>query len=1671
MVEFLLGKIELANKKNAIDKALVVAAGNGHEDIVKLLLKKGANVNAKDEYDKTPLIRAAQNGHKDIVELLLEREELTNKEDVIAKALIYAAVGGHKDIVKLLLKKGADVNVEDIYDRTPLICAAQNDHKEIVKLLLENGADVNVEDIDKFVCFAKRYKLEHEFHKEPIERSKNGFRVLISHLLNKKEGFEEKYNTKEEVRTILANSGSNIKEDLYKILNEEFIKSFISPDNLLKDKDKHYLKEFFICKSSSNQSSPHALFNIKSAIGGDDKPFSSLTSPSQEPIKKNIILDENSFKLFNKEEIPINRKKQIVENLVQNGFNVFLYCQDNEFINLKDKTNEEIEESLNKGLGQYSLNEKLLEKLVKHGPSIATDNIFLPNGNQLITNYALSLISDYGNHNSDASYNLLNNLDLEKTEIIIKGLLNEEIIVQNALNPAQIDNTSASNPDQRKNTIYISKTGDNIKIDDESGGKAQTFNMEIAGEVLSGVNPESLKVRDVIFELKIKSKSGITLTAIKKVEFTKEEEINIIQDQDLDQYKKATDGAYVRFTSNLRAKKGKRLYSIDAQEELVGVLGDATDLVIKRGDDGFFYATSQTDKEISYVLKADKSISVENKLSDENPIQKIINDYKNKDFVMTIGANYEMPKIEKGDIKAWKEKVYNKRSGACRHRVAVVYDKIINQHPDQKGNVRITGINGNHVILEARADSRSNWIGINLGGAEANLNYNEPKNKSKTKSEIRPSQSFLQDHKSNSASSSSKDSLNKSTPSNSIFLKLFKSFKSFISNISKRLSVSKKIRISPETDNTILAENNTNQGSETQEYKAASDLVLLANHPREHQHAADNANPRQEGEDFIKDKIIELLKSKKQPSKINSLESLESKITIDKLASKKTLLVNKNHKDISLLTLTKLRKDGFEQDKIFYLNNPSQVFQTKHLNISKAEEAASLAEKQEAEILPSSKFKKFLENQTEDCTIIIDWSAFSNKQILALNTILDKEPTFEGQKIPNPTIISIATEIPNDASFISRHNECLKISDDIDIKSAIAIRDVAELEAVEIDPILASQTNLNQTITIDLQGFPDWKQKLFGSIALNKDKIEWSKSEFCQKLEEGYHDFKIINISKSAKEEFKQELKLAKSSGYYDYFGYKFSSNLTVNFVENNLDFSQFFKEETRAEETRTEKTEEAAQSRTLQINCKERSTITNIPDHCQIINSYNFDFLLKEKEIKDRSYSEKEGLIVRHKDKELNLFLTSKLSDQQYYCLCEEALKHNVTLNLYLAESVELPTSIKTESIRTTDNPSQTATSDLSQTATSDLAINSDRSQNRPQIFVSNNPEMALQEIKKEHKDLYAVIDTEDYNYSDLFKKTEFKINGNSFTDFKEVESEFYQMLKEGKKIVLKGEFSDDFLEILHPILGGRDPAIKISDNLILLIEDKTALKDQEISYLKFLDKKDYQVKEYEPILKTTSIANMESGKIYSEDDFQQSKEKSDEFIKQRKEDLVNILKEDHLVQMVGHSGVGKTQLVKRLEEDSGRKYVVYNEIANFEKWANDTSDKVKILFIDESNIEDSHLTKFSPLKDKDKENIKILHNRKFYELGKNHKVIFARNPENYSASRNTQKLFDQDVKSLYLRDFPSCYIYEEILKAPIYDQLLEQNLRIYVKPDLVGLVVVELVGMLVAVLALDVG
>jgi len=50
--------------------ALMIASFYGHKEVVELLLKKGADVNAKDKNGRTALMIASKKGHKEIVELL-----------------------------------------------------------------------------------------------------------------------------------------------------------------------------------------------------------------------------------------------------------------------------------------------------------------------------------------------------------------------------------------------------------------------------------------------------------------------------------------------------------------------------------------------------------------------------------------------------------------------------------------------------------------------------------------------------------------------------------------------------------------------------------------------------------------------------------------------------------------------------------------------------------------------------------------------------------------------------------------------------------------------------------------------------------------------------------------------------------------------------------------------------------------------------------------------------------------------------------------------------------------------------------------------------------------------------------------------------------------------------------------------------------------------------------------------------------------------------------------------------------------------------------------------------------------------------------------------------------------------------------------------------------------
>ena len=90
---------------------LIAAAFKGDTETVRLLLDKGANVNAKDEDGGTALMFASVNGHTDTVKMLLKRganPNITAKSSSgTVSALIYAKRMGHEEIVNILKKAGA----------------------------------------------------------------------------------------------------------------------------------------------------------------------------------------------------------------------------------------------------------------------------------------------------------------------------------------------------------------------------------------------------------------------------------------------------------------------------------------------------------------------------------------------------------------------------------------------------------------------------------------------------------------------------------------------------------------------------------------------------------------------------------------------------------------------------------------------------------------------------------------------------------------------------------------------------------------------------------------------------------------------------------------------------------------------------------------------------------------------------------------------------------------------------------------------------------------------------------------------------------------------------------------------------------------------------------------------------------------------------------------------------------------------------------------------------------------------------------------------------------------------------------------------------------------------------------------------------------------------------
>ena len=133
--------------------SLHLMALDGNLEMVKYLLKNGANSKAIDLIGRTPLHCAVQAGHYHVVKYLSQTADISAIDENGCNPLHYASMGDYLDIVEYLLTYNIDINTKDTKGLTALHYASKYNNFNIVQCLLNHGADLELKDNYGYTAF------------------------------------------------------------------------------------------------------------------------------------------------------------------------------------------------------------------------------------------------------------------------------------------------------------------------------------------------------------------------------------------------------------------------------------------------------------------------------------------------------------------------------------------------------------------------------------------------------------------------------------------------------------------------------------------------------------------------------------------------------------------------------------------------------------------------------------------------------------------------------------------------------------------------------------------------------------------------------------------------------------------------------------------------------------------------------------------------------------------------------------------------------------------------------------------------------------------------------------------------------------------------------------------------------------------------------------------------------------------------------------------------------------------------------------------------------------------------------------------------------------------------------------------------------------------------------
>jgi uncharacterized protein len=136
-----------ANWGNA---AIHVAAEQGPEAAIKILVNAGANLELRDGTDMTPLMRACSSeadGSESCMRLLISAGALVNavRESDDMTSLKFAVESFSEEGIAFMLASGARIDGVPGDRFTPLMLAARHDNAEAIEALVRHGADTSIQ--------------------------------------------------------------------------------------------------------------------------------------------------------------------------------------------------------------------------------------------------------------------------------------------------------------------------------------------------------------------------------------------------------------------------------------------------------------------------------------------------------------------------------------------------------------------------------------------------------------------------------------------------------------------------------------------------------------------------------------------------------------------------------------------------------------------------------------------------------------------------------------------------------------------------------------------------------------------------------------------------------------------------------------------------------------------------------------------------------------------------------------------------------------------------------------------------------------------------------------------------------------------------------------------------------------------------------------------------------------------------------------------------------------------------------------------------------------------------------------------------------------------------------------------------------------------------------------